>query len=96
MEEVVFRGYLFGLAEWGLRKRVPQIRWIAGVTHRGGLRALPPCEGRHHGSADRRHFRHGRRLRLAEDQVEFDDLPIPRALGVQRRHLRGSGAARMK
>ena len=32
MEEVVFRGYLFGLAEWGLRKRVPQIRWIAGVT----------------------------------------------------------------
>ncbi|MEJ7607607.1 MAG: CPBP family intramembrane glutamic endopeptidase [Bryobacteraceae bacterium] len=32
MEEVVFRGYVFGLAEWGLRKRVPQIRWIAGVS----------------------------------------------------------------
>ena len=32
MEEVVFRGYLFGIAEWGLRRRVPQIRWIAGVS----------------------------------------------------------------
>jgi membrane protease YdiL (CAAX protease family) len=31
MEEAIFRGYLFGMAEWGLRKRVPQARWIAGT-----------------------------------------------------------------
>ena len=32
MEEIVFRGYLFGLVEWGFRKRVPQIGWIAGIA----------------------------------------------------------------
>ena len=32
MEEVVFRGYLFGLAEWGLRKRVPRASWIVGIA----------------------------------------------------------------
>ena len=32
MEEAIFRGYLFGLAEWGLRKRVPQASWIAGIA----------------------------------------------------------------
>lgn len=32
MEEAIFRGYLFGLAEWGLRKRVPQPGWIAGIA----------------------------------------------------------------
>ncbi len=32
MEEVVFRGYLFGIAEWALAKRVPRIRWIGGVS----------------------------------------------------------------
>ena len=31
-EEAVFRGYLFGLAEWGLRKRVPQAAWITGIA----------------------------------------------------------------
>ena len=32
MEEAVFRGYLFGLAEWGLRKRVPHASWKVGVA----------------------------------------------------------------
>ncbi|MEQ1947378.1 MAG: CPBP family intramembrane glutamic endopeptidase [Bryobacteraceae bacterium] len=32
MEEAVFRGYLFGLAELGLRKRVPHPRWIVGIA----------------------------------------------------------------
>ena len=32
MEEAVFRGYLFGLAEWGLRKRVPHASWIVGIA----------------------------------------------------------------
>ena len=32
MEETVFRGYLFGLAEWGLRKRVPQAAWTVGIA----------------------------------------------------------------
>ena len=32
MEEAVFRGYLFGLAEWGLRKRGPHASWIVGVA----------------------------------------------------------------
>ena len=32
MEEAIFRGYLFGMAELGLRRRVPQARWIAGST----------------------------------------------------------------
>ncbi len=32
MEEAIFRGYLFGMLEWGLRKRVPQARWIAGTA----------------------------------------------------------------
>ena len=31
MEEA-FRGYLFGLAEWGLQKRVPQAGWITGIA----------------------------------------------------------------
>ena len=35
LEEVVFRGYLFGLAEWGLRKRVPQAGWTAGIAIAG-------------------------------------------------------------
>ena len=32
MEEAIFRGYLFGVVEWGLRKRVPQARWVAGTA----------------------------------------------------------------
>ena len=32
MEEAVFRGYLFGLAERGLRKRVPNASWIVGIA----------------------------------------------------------------
>ena len=32
IEEAVFRGYLFGLAEWGLRKRVPQAAWSTGIS----------------------------------------------------------------
>jgi len=32
MEEAVFRGYLFGLAELGLRKRVPHPGWITGIA----------------------------------------------------------------
>jgi len=32
LEEAVFRGYLFGLAEWGLRKRVPQAAWTVGIA----------------------------------------------------------------
>ena len=32
MEEAIFRGYLFGMVEWGLRKRVPQARWISGAA----------------------------------------------------------------
>lgn len=32
MEEAIFRGYLFGLAECGLRKRVPQAGWITGIA----------------------------------------------------------------
>ena len=32
MEEAVFRGYLFGLAELGLRKRVPYPGWITGIA----------------------------------------------------------------
>ena len=32
MEEAVFRGYLFGLAEWRLRKRVSRAGWIAGIA----------------------------------------------------------------
>ena len=35
IEEAVFRGYLFGLAELGLRKRVPQAGWIAGIAIAG-------------------------------------------------------------
>ena len=31
-EEAVFRGYLFGLAELGLRKRVPHPDWITGIA----------------------------------------------------------------
>ena len=96
MEEAVFRGYLFGLAEWGLRKRVPHRRLDCGYCDSRSIRALSPSEGRHHGSADRRHLRDGRRLRLAEDQVEFDDVAISGALGVQRHHFCGSRAARVK
>ena len=32
IEETVFRGYLFGLAERGLRKRVPSASWIVGIA----------------------------------------------------------------
>ena len=32
MEEAVFRGYLFGLAERGLPKRVPRASWIVGIS----------------------------------------------------------------
>jgi membrane protease YdiL (CAAX protease family) len=32
MEEALFRGYLFGLAEWGLRSRIPHAGWIAGIA----------------------------------------------------------------
>lgn len=32
MEEALFRGYLFGVAEWALRKRIPQAGWIAGIA----------------------------------------------------------------
>src|SRR5689334_12986692 len=32
MEEAVFRGYLFGLAELGLRKRVSHPGWITGIA----------------------------------------------------------------
>jgi membrane protease YdiL (CAAX protease family) len=32
MEEAIFRGYLFGMVEWGLRKRVPQANWISGAA----------------------------------------------------------------
>ena len=32
MEEAVFRGYLFGLAELGLRKRVRHPGWIVGIA----------------------------------------------------------------
>jgi len=32
MEEAVFRGYHFGLAERGLRKRVPHAGWIVGIA----------------------------------------------------------------
>src|SRR5258707_3168962 len=39
-EEAVFRGYLFGLAEWGLRKRVPQAGWIAGIAIPAGFPAF--------------------------------------------------------
>ena len=32
MEEAIFRGYLFGLAEWALRKRIPSASWIVGIA----------------------------------------------------------------
>ena len=32
MEEAIFRGYLFGLAEWGLRNRVSRASWIVGIA----------------------------------------------------------------
>jgi len=32
IEEAIFRGYLFGLAEWGLRKRFRRAGWIAGIA----------------------------------------------------------------
>jgi len=32
MEEAVFRGYLFGLAEWALRKGFPRAGWITGIV----------------------------------------------------------------
>ena len=34
MEEAVFRGYLFGLAERGLRKQGPQAAWTVGIAKR--------------------------------------------------------------
>ena len=34
--------------------------------------------------ADWHHLRDGRRLRMAEDQVEFDDVAVPGALSIQR------------
>lgn len=35
MEEAVFRGYLFGLTEWGLRQRFPRASWITGIAIAG-------------------------------------------------------------
>lgn len=32
IEETVFRGYLFGLAEWALHKRSSNARWIVGIA----------------------------------------------------------------
>jgi membrane protease YdiL (CAAX protease family) len=32
MEEAIFREYLFGLAEWGLRKRIPNASWLVGIA----------------------------------------------------------------
>lgn len=32
IEETVFRGYLFGLAEWALRKRAHNAKWIVGIA----------------------------------------------------------------
>jgi len=95
MEEAVFRGYLFGLVELGLRKRVPHPGWITGIAIAAVFALCHLSEGRNHGSPDRRHLRDGRRLRLAQDQVEFDDLAISGALSVQRHHFRRSRAARV-
>ena len=68
----------------------------SGCRDSGSIRAVSPSEGRHHGSPGRRHLRNGRRLRLAEDQVEFDNLAISGALGVQRHHFCGSRADRVR
>ena len=62
----------------------------------GSIRALSSSETRHHWSADRRDLRNGRRLRLAEDQVEFDNVALPGAFSIQRHHFRGGCAARVK
>ena len=32
IEEAIFRGYLFGLAEWALRKRAPNAKWPVGLA----------------------------------------------------------------
>ena len=96
MEEAIFRGYLFGLAEWGLRKRSSPGKLDCGNRDRGSIRALSSSETRHHGPADRRDLRDGRRLHLAEDQVAFDDVAVPGALNVQRHYFHGGGASRVK
>ena len=82
IEETVFRGYLFGLAEWALQKQAPNAYVDRGNRNRSGVRVMSPAEGRHHGLTNRSHLRHGRCLRLVTDQVEFDDCPFPGACCV--------------
>jgi membrane protease YdiL (CAAX protease family) len=48
IEETVFRGYLFGLAEWALQKQAPNAMWIVGIAIAAVFAVMPPAEGRHH------------------------------------------------